>query len=387
MTLFIAEILAIVFVAFWLINFCTCFTFGRLVGRHGAVEDNFPDVPLAELPPLSIVVVAHNQADVLRKNLPLLLEQDYGTYEVIVVNDNSTDDTEEMLNQMQKRYMHLYHTFTPSSAIYISHSILSITLGVKAAKYDWVVFTSPDCRPQSFRWLRLLSRHFVPGVDIVLGYSNYVQGIDLFSKNIIFDRLYQQSFYLTRALHGRAFRGNGCNLAYRKTLFMENRGLSDFVNLMGGEDALFVNANATRTNVRVECHRDAIVRQSLPFSHKTWSQDKLFYMETRRHFQHKFASRFFFNFYMTMLVLFYISFFIAAGAAIMLQQWVLLGGVVLLYILYRISKTYRFSLTARALGERSHAILFPFYEFSVLLRNSGYLLLRKFYRNAYFRKR
>ena len=96
-----------------------------------------------------MILCARNEADNLRKILPAILEQDYPQFEVIVINDASTDETEDVLGFMEEKYPHLYHSFTPDSARYISHKKLALTLGIKASKHDWLVFTETNCMPAS----------------------------------------------------------------------------------------------------------------------------------------------------------------------------------------------------------------------------------------------
>ena len=126
-----------------------------------------------EMPPLSVILCARNEADNLRKILPAILEQDYPQFEVIVINDASTDETEDVLGFMEEKYPHLYHSFTPDSARYISHKKLALTLGIKASKHDWLVFTETNCMPASKDWLRLMARNFTSQTQVVLGYSGY----------------------------------------------------------------------------------------------------------------------------------------------------------------------------------------------------------------------
>ena len=115
-----------------------------------------------ELPPLSVILCARNEAENLRKILPAILEQDYPQFEVIVINDASTDETEDILGIMEEKYPHLYHSFTPESARYISHKKLALTLGIKASKHDWLVFTETNCMPASNQWVKLMARNFTP---------------------------------------------------------------------------------------------------------------------------------------------------------------------------------------------------------------------------------
>ena len=64
----------------------------------------------------------------------------------------------------------------PDSSRYISRKKLAVTLGIKASKYEWLVFTNANCMPQSNQWLRLMhaTSHHVP--KVVLGYSGYERG-------------------------------------------------------------------------------------------------------------------------------------------------------------------------------------------------------------------
>ena len=164
-----------------------------------------------ELPPLSVILCARNEADNLRKILPAILEQDYPQFEVIVINDASTDETEDVLGYMEEKYPHLYHSFTPDSARYISHKKLALTLGIKASKHDW---------------LKLMARNFTSQTQIVLGYSGYDRIKGWLHKRIAFDTLFQSLRYLGFALAGNPYMGIGRNMAYRKELFFKQKGYS-----------------------------------------------------------------------------------------------------------------------------------------------------------------
>ena len=164
-----------------------------------------------ELPPLSVIICARNESANLRQFLPAILEQDYPQFEVIVINDGSTDESEEVLSTFEEKYQHLYHSFTPESARYISRKKL-------ASKYDWRVFTEANCQPASNQWLRLMARNFTPHTQIVLGYSGYERGKGWLHKRISFDALFTSLRYLGFALAGKPYMGLGRNLAYRKEI-------------------------------------------------------------------------------------------------------------------------------------------------------------------------
>ena len=205
-----------------------------------------------ELPPVSVIICAREECENLRRNLKAVLEQDYPQFEVIVINDGNTDESEDYLTLLEEKYPHLYHSFVPDSSRYISRKKLAATLGVKASKYDWLVFTEASCCPQSNQWLRLLARNFTSRTQVVLGYSGYERGKGWLHKRVAFDNLFTSMRYLGFALAGSPYMGIGRNLAYRKELFYEHKGFSAHLNLQRGDDDLFVNHVATAENTRVE---------------------------------------------------------------------------------------------------------------------------------------
>ena len=226
-----------------------------------------------ELPPVSVIICAREECENLRRNLKAVLEQDYPQFEVIVINDGNTDESEDYLTLLEEKYPHLYHSFVPDSSRYISRKKLAATLGVKASKYDWLVFTEANCCPQSNQWLRLLARNFTSRTQVVLGYSGYERGKGWLHKRVAFDNLFTSMRYLGFALAGSPYMGIGRNLAYCKELFYEHKGFSAHLNLQRGDDDLFVNHVATAENTRVETDADATVRMQPVFRAKDWREE------------------------------------------------------------------------------------------------------------------
>lgn len=207
-----------------------------------------------ELQPVSVIVYACNDADWLSRFLPMMLEQDYPEFEVIVVNDGSTDGTRDLLSDMKTGYPHLHVTFTPMETRGLSRKKLALMIGVKAAKYDVVLTTNANCRAMSPNWLATMMRNFTPEVGVVIGYSHYRYSKDkgLGRGYRVFDTVTVASQYLNSAIKGRPYRGTCDNLAYRKKLFFDNNGFSKSMDLRWGDDDVFLSVIATRTNTRVE---------------------------------------------------------------------------------------------------------------------------------------
>ena len=317
-----------------------------------------------QFPPLSIVLSAHDEAHHLRQLLPLLLEQDYPQFEVIVINDNSTDNTEEVLKQLEDSHPNLYHSFTPSTARYISRKKLSLTLGIKASRYDWLVFTEVDCRPASNQWLRTMARNFTADTDIVLGYSGYAPHKGFRLANLAFNNLLLSLRYLSMALRRHTYMGCGRNLAYRKELFYRNHGFSQQLNLKRGEDDLFINQAATSSNTRVELSAAAathIVPHNL-HEHMTVRHD---YHASSRYF--KGSQRHVWAFETGVQLLYTIGTLACILIGLLTGRWMVSAALGLLWMVKMLIQCILFCRTAHALGERHSYIFQSFFAYTWLL--------------------
>jgi cellulose synthase/poly-beta-1,6-N-acetylglucosamine synthase-like glycosyltransferase len=198
--------------------------------------------------PVSVIICAKDESENLRKYLPFVLEQNYPLFEVIVINDGSTDDTDDLLHDFSKTYTNLRTTFVPVGANNISTKKLGLTLGIKAAKYDCLLFTDADCMPADKNWIARMARNFTPDTDFVLGYGAYMPAEGFVNTLIRFDTLFIALQYMGLALAGKPFMGVGRNLAYRKSTFFRQNGFASMLHLSSGDDDLMVNKAATKTN-------------------------------------------------------------------------------------------------------------------------------------------
>ena len=304
-----------------------------------------------DTPPLSVILVAKDAASDLQKNLPAILEQDYPEFEVIVIYEQSADDNcEDVLKLLQEKYPHLHHSFIPDSARYISHKKLGITMGIKASHYDWLVFTEPNCRPESNQWLRKMARNFTSNTDIVLGYNNYEKMKGWFNRKITFDTLLNSMRQLGRAIGGHPYTGCGRNLAYRKSLYYNQKGFASHLNLQRGEDDLFVNRTANKKNTRIETSPESIIRITAPHFKKNWAEDKLSYNMTSHYF--KGISRYVMGFETCSRLLFFLAIIACLVYGIWIQDWITVGIASFLWLIRFILLLIVFRKTSIALGER-----------------------------------
>ncbi|MBC7745248.1 MAG: glycosyltransferase [Flavobacterium sp.] len=225
--------------------------------------------------PLSVIICARNEERNLVKNLPLVLEQEYINYEVVVVNDCSSDGSEQVLRQLSLQYPHLKVLTIEEHNRYKHGKKFAVTLGIKAAKNELLLFTDADCWPAGKQWLRIMSSNFIAGTQIVLGYSPY-QKLSGFINNLIrFETFFTALNYLSFALSGQPYMGVGRNLAYTKSLFFKGKGFASHMHILSGDDDLFVNQNATHSNTVIEIHPDAQVWSEPKNSFKNYFKQKL----------------------------------------------------------------------------------------------------------------
>ena len=339
-----------------------------------------------ELPPLSVVICARNESENLRRNLPAILKQDYPDFEVIVINDGSTDESEDLLSELEEEYPNLYHSFTPDSARYISRKKLALTLGIKASKYDWLVFTEADCTPVSDKWLRRIARNFTPSTDIVLGYSGYERGKGWLHKRVSFDSLFTSLRYLGFALAGKPYMGIGRNLAYRKELFFKVKGFSTHLNMQRGEDDLFINQISNENNTRVETSPDSVIRMQPVERYPAGGGEKVSYMATARFY--KGSQRWLLGLETATRLLFYVACLSGIVFGILSFHWLAAGLVLLLWIVRYSAQAYVINKTANEMGDnRSYYFTLPVFDIIRPLQSLKFRLYRLYRRKGDFMRR
>ena len=229
-------------------------------------------------PPVSVIICAHNEEENLKSFLPQILEQDYPLFEVVLVDDCSDDDTKWILKEFSTKYLERLKVVEIKEHIRLKHTKkFALTMGIKAAKHEHLVFTDADCQPESPFWLAEMAGAFSPEKEIVLGYSPYFKQNGFLNKLIRFETTHTAMSYLSYAVKGNAYMGVGRNLAYTKSLFYQGKGFNKHMHIRSGDDDLFVNHNATNTNVNIAIHPDAHI---LSVPKKTW---KSYYKQKARH--------------------------------------------------------------------------------------------------------
>ena len=238
--------------------------------------------------PVSVIVCARDEDENLARNLPGLLVQTYpSTYEVVVVNDNSVDDSKYILQELKKTFRSLHVVELTQEAKLISGKKYPLSVGIREAKHEILLLSDADCVPASEHWVEKMQDGYHENTEIVLGYGAYHKKSGLLNKLIRFETFHTALQYLSYALAGLPYMGVGRNLSYKKSLFFRHKGFSSINNIPSGDDDLFINKTATKKNVSVVIDPDAVTRSIPKTTWQSWLRQKSRHYTTAKYYKPK----------------------------------------------------------------------------------------------------
>ncbi|MBR1923558.1 MAG: glycosyltransferase [Paludibacteraceae bacterium] len=235
---------------------------------------------------VSVIIAARNEARNLQDYLPSILEQDYPMFEVIVVDDGSEDNTRAILDDMAFHYPRLRRSFVPNQARIISSKKLALNLGIKAARFDYLLFTDADCRPASKYWIWEMMQGFDRNrpTDVVLGMGAYFTRKGWLNRLICYDTLFLSLQYLGAARAQHPYMGVGRNMAYRKDWFNRHKGFSPYLGERAGDDDLLINRNAEGSSTTTITSPDSLTFSPAKRTWKEWWHQKQRHLGVSHHY-------------------------------------------------------------------------------------------------------
>lgn len=256
--------------------------------------------------PVSVVICAKNEFRNLKMNLPLILEQDYPEFEVVIVNDASDDETIFLLEDLSRQYPNLKIVNIQQDLNFFRGKKFPLAIGIKSAKHDRLLLTDADCCPQSKHWIANMASGFTDTKMIVLGYGKHRESKGFINKVIRYETAFTAVQYFSFALNGIPYMGVGRNLAYNKSLFLKTKGFISHYKVASGDDDLFINQVANRRNTAIMVHPGSFTLSDPKNNFKDWWTQKRRHLSTGKYykFKHKLVLGGFTVSYLAMILLF-----------------------------------------------------------------------------------
>lgn len=228
--------------------------------------------------PISVVVCAKNEEENVANFIPLLAEQDYPDFEIVLIDDASSDDTLAIFEDFEKQYPNIRLVKVQNNEAFWGNKKYALTLGIKATRKEHLLFIDADCYPTSKNWITTMSSQFTMKKTIVLGYGKYEKIANSFLNKLIrFETLLTAIQYFSWAKIGHPYMGVGRNLAYKKEEFFNVNGFIEHIQIRSGDDDLFVNQAANSQNTTIAYTPESFTCSKPKTTYKDW------FVQKRRH--------------------------------------------------------------------------------------------------------
>jgi poly-beta-1,6-N-acetyl-D-glucosamine synthase len=178
---------------------------------------------------ITVVVPVRNEEKNIKRLLKQILDQDYGSFEIICVDDHSDDETIKVLESLKDPRLRVM----PNNG---KGKKKALTTAVQHARGQIILTTDADCSIQK-SWLSTINRYFVhPRIQLVMGSVVMMNGRKLFShmQQIEFVSLVGASASTAAMRH--PLMCNGANLGFRKEAFIRVDGYEGNFDIASGDD-------------------------------------------------------------------------------------------------------------------------------------------------------
>ena len=319
--------------------------------------------------PVSVIICAKNESANLQEFLPHIITQDYPCFEIILVNDHSTDDTLVIMQSFAKENNNISVLSLDTNAT--GNKKKAITQGIKIAKYQHLLFTDADCKPNSTHWISEMTQLFSSKKKIILGYGAHqkIQKSWL-NKLIRFETLLTAIQYFSYAKANLAYMGVGRNLAYTKDLFTQANGFTKHQHIKSGDDDLFVNQVVQNNNVACAISSSSFTSSKPHRNFSQWVYQKRRHIATANSYK---------SLHQFLLGLFYLSqvsfWFLGIGLLFSGNNLSIVISLILVRIL---AQYFVFGFAAKKLKETDLIIYLPFLEL-ILIITQAYIFIRNLF--------
>lgn len=343
-----------------IILFYYCYYYNRPLSYQKKKAKNTED-SIANTPPVSIIITVKDESYYLEQNLPKLLTQDYPNYEVIVVNNGLTEETDTLLNKFSLEYPNLYHTFLPRyEDKETSRRNIALMIGIKAAKNDILLFTEADAAPANDRWLSAMMQEMTEDKEIVMGCCTYTNTKKFYNRIARFNNLLCTLQFLSMAIAKKPFLASFRNIAYKKHLFFNNKGFSEFLNYEYSE-GLFLNHIMNNQNTTIALSQDSFMQVEIK-SFSKWKEVSIFYQKIRNHITKRRYILYLFGLEKVLRYLFYAIFALSIPYSIITENWDTLAIIGFIFIVKTLIQMIILNKSAKYFKAQQFWFSFPLME-------------------------
>jgi len=328
--------------------------------------------------PVSVIVCAKNEEENVKKFIPLLADQNYPDFEIVLIDDASSDETLEVFEQFEQQYPNIRLVKVQNNEAFWGNKKYALTLGIKASKKEYLLFTDADCYPTSKNWITAMTSQFTMNKTIVLGYGGYEKvERSLLNKIIRFETVLTAVQYFSWAKLGLPYMGVGRNLAYKKEEFFNVNGFIEHIQIRSGDDDLFINQAANKNNTTISYTPESFTYSKPKETYREWFTQKRRHISTAEHY--KFFDK-------MQLGLFFISqlfFFILVIVLLAFQfQWI--AVLAILATRYTVAWTV-IGFSAGKLKENDIKVWFPIVEIMLIFTQINIFITNIFSKPVYWK--
>ena len=334
-----------------LIYFLLVFSRFSFAKKNKYIENNFP---------VSVLICAKNEAENLKEFLPSIAKQQYSNFEIVLINDASSDDTLEVMESFKEKHSNIKIVNVENNEAFWGSKKYALTLGIKASSNDYLLLTDADCTPKSDQWISSMSADFSEKKTFVLGYGAYKKKkYSILNALIRFETLLTAIQYFSYAKVGNPYMGVGRNLAYHKTEFFNVNGFMSHMKIRSGDDDLFINQVATKKNTSIEFSEESHTLSNPSQTFSEWFKQKRRHVSTANYYKGK--DQFFLGLFYLSQILFWTLFIILISFLFKWELVLIIFGTRILvqYLVYGFS--------AKKLKEQDLILVIPFLEVFLIL--------------------
>ncbi|MGI6718620.1 MAG: glycosyltransferase family 2 protein [Bacteroidales bacterium] len=230
--------------------------------------------PNDELPPVSIVICIWDKVNLLRNHIQHFLDQEYPNFEIIVVNVTYDDFYDEALEAWVNNIPNLELINIYEKNNFSKSKIFPLSIGIKAAKNEYIVTTNLTCIPSSVFWLRtLVSSSCNFKYSNVIGITNYKKRPKLSNKLHRYALNISNYKMLSYAYYKMPLSINPKNFLFTKSNFFNIKNITQYFNI-NNDGTCVLNKLAKKKNSTI-CFLDYAQTQETEFNklHKDLAND------------------------------------------------------------------------------------------------------------------